>query len=252
MMGSDMADDQKTRTAGGSVVHRYEAREREWQAPAHEDGSMEEIERHLARFGVASRTVLHEVVSDLVHLDVHVCSPSADRNFYTLFTTGMSDLPMTTPEGLPHLRHAELMLCLPPGWPLQGEGGAVDPRPESYWPIRLLKFLARFPHEYQSWLGSGHTIPNGDPPEAYAPGTELCCAMLAAPRTLPPDAQQVRIREDKVVNLYAVIPLHKAEVDLKLAKGSDALYDLFDRKKVSEVLDPGRPPVTRKRLFGIF
>ncbi|MFQ8729788.1 MAG: suppressor of fused domain protein [Enterocloster bolteae] len=24
-----------------------------------------------------------------------------------------------------------------------------------YWPIRLIKYLARFPHEYSTWLGWG-------------------------------------------------------------------------------------------------
>src|SRR6185436_18632705 len=105
--------------------------------------SIEEIERHLARFGVEPQNVLHEIISDLVHLDVHLCDPTPERNFYTLFTTGMSDLPMTTPEGLDELRYAELMLCLPAGWPIQ-EGAGVDPREEHYWPIRLLKALARF------------------------------------------------------------------------------------------------------------
>ena len=31
---------------------------------------------------------------------------------------------------------------------------------ERFWPIQMLKFLARFPHEYKTWLGWGHTIPN--------------------------------------------------------------------------------------------
>jgi hypothetical protein len=247
-----MADDEEVRSAGGSTIHRYKDRERPFQAPSGEDSSIEQIEQHLARFGVKAENVLHEIVSDLVHIDVHVCEPTAERNFYTLFTTGMSDQPMTVPEGAEHLRHAELMLCLPPGWSLRGPGGSVDPRPEAYWPIRLLKGLARFPHEYRSWLGVGHTLPNGDPPAPYAPDTELCCALLAAPQTLPEEAQQLEVRADKLVNLYAVFPIHKAEMDLKLAKGADALYALLDGKQVSELLDPGRAPVTRKRLFGIF
>jgi hypothetical protein len=56
-----------------------------------------------------------------------------------------------------------------------------------YWPIRLLKGLGRLPHEYSTFLWYGHTIPNGDPPEPYAEGTNLCCALITPPVLAPDD-----------------------------------------------------------------
>lgn len=37
--------------------------------------------------------VWHELVSDLVHLDVHVAEPTPARPYYTVVTSGMSDRP---------------------------------------------------------------------------------------------------------------------------------------------------------------
>jgi hypothetical protein len=54
-------------------------------------------------------TVLHELVSELVHVDIHVVVPTPKRNCYTLVTSGMSDRPMNVPAGLEELRFAELV-----------------------------------------------------------------------------------------------------------------------------------------------
>ena len=77
---------------------------------------MEEIEQHLARFLGEPQTVLHEIASDLVHVDVHVIPPRPERERWTLFTTGMSDRPMAAPSGHDELALAELMISLPADW----------------------------------------------------------------------------------------------------------------------------------------
>jgi hypothetical protein len=33
--------------------------------------------------------------------------------------------------------------------------------------IKTLRWLAHFPHTYKTWVGSGHTIPNGNPPGPF-------------------------------------------------------------------------------------
>ena len=111
--------------------------------------------------------------------------------------------------------------------------------------------LARFPHEYGTWLAEGHTIPNGDPPERYSPDTKLCCAMITPPLTLPENAHRFESRLGPV-SIYSVVLLFEEEMRLKLDRGSDALYSKLDHAGVNEILDPSRKPVVRKRLFGIF
>lgn len=186
-------------TPGGSPIYRYEEQEnREFQMPAEMGRYAGEIEAQFAQlFPDHKSFVFHELLSDLVHIDVHVICPDEELPFYVLYTTGMSDLPMTLPEEIeePELyRRSELYLFLPGDWQL-GKPGDVgtDIPPEYYWPIHLIKFLARFPHEYKTWLGWGHTMPNGP---GYAPigeGTEMGGVVLTAmdkvprsrPRTAP-------------------------------------------------------------------
>jgi hypothetical protein len=122
---------------------------------------------------------------------------------------------------------------------------------EDWWPIRSLKFLARFPHEYETWLGQGHTLPNGDPPLSYAANTKLCCAMLSIPLLFGQEFPTLKISEEKIINFYSLIPLYQEEVEFKLKKGLDSLYQKFDAARINELLDINRKNVCRK-LFGLF
>jgi hypothetical protein len=235
------------RSPGGSEIKRYEARDPEPE-PAHGDpdlieGLTQHVERHLG----SEPRVFHELVSDIVHVDVLHAPPTSEFPFNTLMTCGMSERPMAAPEDFPQGRYAEVMLRLPPDWPLEDEAFADE---SVYWPIRLLKTLARLPHEYDTWLGYGHTIPNSDPPEPYAANTELCGAILLTP-VLGPDGFDRAEAAGREVSVLAVIPTHADEMDLKLKKGADELAGLFDEAELSELLDPARPSVAprRRRLF---
>jgi hypothetical protein len=236
------------RSPGGSEIKRYELRDREIEFAAGDpdliDGLTAHMQRHLGQEG----DVFHELVSDVVHIDLLHASPTDDLPCHTLMTCGMSERPMAVPAELPEARYAELMLRLPPEWPLEDEAFQDE---SIYWPLRVLKFLARFPHEYETWLGYGHTVPHGDPPEPFAPNTELCGAILLPP-VLGPDGFEHAEAAGREINVLAVIPLHADEMDLKLRKGSEALAGLFDQAELSELLDPGRPSVVPRRrgLFG--
>jgi hypothetical protein len=205
---------------------------------------MEPIEAHFARYYGEPETVFHEILSDLVHIDVHVVPPAAGRDRWTLFTTGMSDLPMTTPEGAGDLAFAELVLFLPPEWRV--DLIKATPPPDDlerwYWPIRWLKRLARFPHEYKTWLGFAHSIPNGDPPEPLGPDTKLSGWLLLSPIEVPEEASPIAL-EGRTVQIYALHALHAEEMAFKLDKGTGALLDVFDSQSVSEVLHPDRTSV---------
>ena len=73
--------------------------------------------------------------------------------------------------------------------------------------------------------------------EPYAENTKLCCSMLTYPVMTDEWFQTLKIRDDKVINFYYVLPLYKEEMDYKLSKGMDALLDKFDKKKIKSVLD---------------
>jgi len=188
--------------------------------------------------------VFHEIQSDIVQIDLLVVGPQENRPFTTLVTCGMSDRPMPIPiedpedlARVPELRFAELLVCLPPDWPLSPQDFQQE---ENYWPVRWLKRLARLPHQHDGWLGLGHTIPNGDPPRPFAPNTPFCCWLIDQPVLMPDTARKLRVKE-KVINLYSIVPLYQDEMALKLKSGSGSLSKLLDHAKVSELIDCTRP-----------
>ena len=245
-------DEEREVTPGGSEVFRHEPPAEEppieMDAPVL-DVVQDHVERHLGEVDM----VFHEILSPYVHIDVLQVAPSKERPVWTLVTCGASSHPMAVPAELDAPRHIELLLSLPPDWKL-GEEDFQDER--WYWPVRLLKTLARLPHEYSTWLGVGHTIPNDDPPEPYAPGTELCGAIVLPPLLVPEGFEVLERPEGDPIHFRGVVPLYAAEMDLKLQRGTDGLADAWERAgiEVDELVDPQRPglPAPRRKRFGIF
>ncbi len=234
-----MADEQ---SESGSPIHRHEPRETQWVPPDMEDSSMEAISDHIERHIGPITMVWHEIVSDLVHIDVHQIAPTEDRPFWTLVTSGMSDLPMHAPDEMGDWRHAEVMICLPKEWKMS-EADFKDE--QHYWPVRWLKILARFPHEYKTWLSWGHTIPNGDPASSIHPTMPFDCVMLLRPKTVSTEFWTLPVREDKIIQFFAVFPLFPGETALKLKKGAERLDDLFEKNKISEIVNPRRKDISQ-------
>ena len=234
------------RSESGAPIHRYKPRETGWVPPDMADNSIDAISNHVEAHIGPIATVWHEIMSDLVHVDVHQVAPTADRPYWTLVTSGMSDKPMAAPPGREAWRFAELMLCLPAEWKMM-ETDFKDSA--NYWPIRWLKILARFPHEYKTWLCWGHSMPNGDPAEPLDSSVPFDGVMLLRPQTVPKEFWSLKIRDDKVIQLFSVIPLFPGEMRLKLKEGAETLEKRFEQRKVSEIVDPFRPDVSKKEWW---
>ena len=216
--------------------------------PAHAGEFVEQISDHIERHLGPVETVFHEILSDTVHIDVHIVRPTPNFAHIRLVTSGMSDLPMTVPDDADIPNYAELMITLPADWKLD-EASLED---ESwYWPVRLIKGLARLPHKHQTWLGIGHSVPNGDPAEPYAPSTSLCGAIILPSITTPEEFQTFEIPGIKTIEFYSVVPLYEKEMQFKLRHGAQKLLDRFDRKGINDVVDVNRADVTIKR-FGFW
>lgn len=184
--------------------------------------------------------VMHEKVSPIVHVDVYVVRDMGEKRHHYLITSGMSEKPMPVPEGASDGRYAELVIGLPATWPLSPEAFKDE---ANYWPIRMLKGLARFPHENKTWLYEGHSAHWLNPPTPIASNTAMTSVVLLHPRLIPEDAQCVRVSNKKEIRLWGVYPCYCEEVDLKEREGSGRLDELFDRHGVTELLDPQRRSV---------
>lgn len=205
-------------------------------------GCIEQIANHIAAHLGQVESVFHEIISDTVHIDVHIVKPNARCPGIRLVTSGMSDLPMSTPQRVGAPQYMELLATLPPAWHLDQES-LQDER--WYWPIRLLKVLARLPHKYQTWLGFGHTVPNGDPCQPYAPNTKLCGAIILPSITVPARFHRLRIDASKEISFFCVVPLYEEEMNLKLRLGSEALLKRLEKAKVNDLIEPARPNAAR-------
>ena len=198
---------------------------------------MSAVEQHIKRTFGEFDHVFHELVSPDIHVDICVVPPSEERDYYTLVTMGMGAHRMNVPEELAEykLERAELAIALPPDWKLDEES-MEDER--WYWPIRLLKVLARLPIASDTWLGFGHTIDNE---EDFAKSTKLCASLLTGPQNI--DVGEVGevcvLPGGEEVNFYQVIPLYREELAYKLEHDADALIEQM--AEVSFVVHPDRP-----------
>jgi len=204
---------------------------------------MEAVEGHIEQYFGEVENVFHELVSPDIHVDICIVPPTEERDYYTLVTMGMGAHRMNVPEELAEykLERAELAIALPADWKLDQESMKDE---KWYWPIRLLKSLARLPINCDSWLGHGHTVENREP---FADNTKLCTATLIGPQDTEDGSEVCTLPGGEEVNFYQVIPLYEDELDYKLEHDVDALLNKM--RGISFVVNPTRQnAITRGTL----
>lgn len=204
---------------------------------------MEAVEGHIEQYFGKFENVFHELVSPDIHVDICVVPPSEERDYCTLVTMGMGAHRMNVPEELAEykLERAELAIALPADWKLDQESMKDE---KWYWPIRLLKSLARLPIASDTWLGFGHTMDNK---ENFAENTKLCAAILTGPQSTEEGGEVCTLPGGEEVNFYQVIPLYEDELDYKLEHDVDALLNKM--RGISFVVNPTRQnAITRGTL----
>jgi suppressor of fused protein SUFU len=237
-------------SANPSTILRYDRVTGEANLGSESTRNLELITAHVERHVGPVAQVIHETSSEFVHVDILHVLPSSKRDFHVLVTSGLSDRPMHAPEGCEECRYGELYLCLPASWPLAPQNFKNE---RNYWPIRLLQMLGRFPHVFDAWLWIYHTVPNFDPPQAYAEGTSLCGAMLGPPISLPREFASLKAPGSPAIYFFSVLPLHQDEMDFKIKNGGEPLIaNLFKQGVIADIVDPARKSVIQKKRFGLF
>ena len=197
------------------------------------------IRAHVEQYAGAISQTWHEAEA----LDILVVAANDAHPFHTLVTAGLSDHPMNAPKD--EWKRAELCFLLPPSWSLErdtwGEGDA--------WPLKWLVYLARMPRWKNTWLGYGHTVPNGEPPQPVDDSTAACSVMLIPPVSLPERFARLRVDETDagIINFWALVPLMPDELDLKLEKGTPTLLEKMANRKLSDIWKPSRRSVLARR-----
>lgn len=224
--GSDLYEYQKGKDFSFAGIEDLSAREK----------IEDHIEKHIGKID----NVYHELVSHLVHLDIYIVKATKERPYHTLITSGMSDLKMNLPKEAKQAgcsEYLELMAFLPKEWTLDSK---ILADAESDWPLFNLKTIARMPHEYDSFLGFGHTVQNSNPIEPFASDTELCASLLLPPVMLPKEAWELKVNKNKTIEFYNVMPIYLEELQFKLEEGLNPLLDKFDKYGITDIVDISR------------
>lgn len=165
------------------------------------------------------------------------------RPFHILYTKGMSNYKMPVPDDIPGsdcLEYAELMVYLPSDWPI---GDAEFENDNNYWPVHLLKSIALFARQNQTYVMEGDTFPNGVDASNIA-NTGFGCALIMPPYLFTcEEFLKLETSTGQIINFYSVIPLYKQEMELKIAKGLSALLDRFSDNNIDDIIDINRKNV---------
>ena len=197
----------------------------------YDEEEIDAIEEHIEEYFGDFPTVFHEIQSPDIHCDIYIVPPTEKRDYYTLITVGMGAHIMELPEELDAEEHgrAELMICLPKDWKI-GESSQ-----EWFWPISLLKNLARLPINCDTWLGWGHSVDNR---ESFAENTQLCGSLLIYPEDVESGADNCLLPNGDSVNFFEVIPIFCEEMWYKCDNDTHALLEKMNG--VSHILDINR------------
>src|SRR5437764_869184 len=103
-----------TQSPSGNPIIAHAPRKKDFELAFGDNENIDRVSEHVERHFGKIEMVWHEMVSDVVHIDVHWVKPTPERNYHALVTSGMSDRPMTVPEGAEAFRYSELLVCLPP------------------------------------------------------------------------------------------------------------------------------------------
>ncbi len=229
--------------------------------PSIEGRYLSDIQRHIEKFVGLKSSVLHEIVSASVHIDVHVVEPTNEIPYTVLLTSGMSDQDMKVPNGaVPKSDYelAEIIAFLPPDWPVEdfnSVAGSPDENPPGYYPIFWVKYYARKVHEQNIAMSWYSTSANGNPASPIGDDTEMTGFLLAPAILLDKDALIIPTVDNRKIRLLNLVPITTDEMSFAIKKGGMALCEKLNRPE-KFVFDPKRVSVlegvTRKKFLGIF
>lgn len=190
------------------------------------------------RFGPVDELGLAELlpVVNGASVTINIIRPNELHPYFVLFTNGMSDLPMSVPQGQEGWRYAELVLHLPVDWSHPRD---VAPDSPWLWPIHWMRKMAYYPHLGKTWLGQPAAIVSScEPPKPLGHNTSQSC-LLMVPDFANLEAPLQRANGD-LVHFFTMVPLFTDERDFELEHGMEAFFERFIQHKVPMTVDVNR------------
>jgi len=201
---------------------------------------IESVSDHIEKNVGPITQVLHEVVSMHVHVDILQIDdlileePNSEyRNCRVFVTCGASEKPMNAPPAMEAFRFSEFAICLPKSWPISVEAFKNEAH---WWPLRLLKIVARYPFEYNTFFSLGHTMDLGDMSKT---GVGFSACVVTPAFCLGPNSVKLQLN-DRTIYFMSIVPLFPEELKFKLDYGMDKLEKKFEENNVFDIIDPTR------------
>ncbi len=195
------------------------------------------IDYMTARFGEVDKLAMGELLPlvDGMSLSIHVISPNSSNPNLVLFTTGMSDLPLTVPSGQESRRLGELVLQLPGSWP---HPRTCDDE-QWLWPIEWLRNLAYLPNSGdQPYPHPATIISSADPPEPLGANTKLSCLLLLP--DFGPVSEPLQFDDVQEIHFYNVVPIYTEERNFEVRYGLEAFLEKFQQLRNPLLIDLNR------------
>jgi hypothetical protein len=184
-------------------------------------------------FGRPFSILYHEKVSEVVHLDTYIYSPTDERPFITAATVGMSAMPLVF-KGDPDVEQDqadehghrelsnELIIYLDQNWDFGSSFGLA--------PILILNYIARYPHAEKSAIWPGLSF--GYSKRPIIEGSLLTDLFLRRPvyeniEGSMSDVEHCDLPGGKYCHLMWLIPITVAECYIKRTEGAEALYHIL-------------------------
>ena len=201
---------------------------------------MDKVSAYIEQQYGESDIVGHEVVSPDIHCDIVIVPPTEEQPCYKLVTMGAGAYKMNIPKELKGdvCDRAEYVIFLPKDWDLE----STDE--EFYWPIRMMKKIARLTVNTEDWLGFRHTVNLTGDGSPVAENTKFnSCVLLPS---LGKEGQYVEPLKlglfGKKVAFFQIYPLYQEELEFKLDHSFDELIDkieadgeITDRKLIIDI-----------------
>jgi tetratricopeptide (TPR) repeat protein len=218
----------------------------------------EHIERYIGKIG----NVLHDRSDFEVHIDIFIVPPTKERNNYLLITSGMSEKPMHAPpdswkwwgldfermnvaekdRAIFELRFAELMIKLPPDWPMPE--GKIEKNNYS-WPFEELLHLIEYVHKNKEWFWVNHTM-RGQRNDAFSENTELTGWLFTfSMGDIPQEFNTLKINKHKAIYFLQLVPLYYEEIQYAMDHGTEALINIFREYRMPDYVDIKRKNVCK-------
>ncbi|TNE55807.1 MAG: suppressor of fused domain protein [Bacteroidetes bacterium] len=158
-----------------------------------------------------------------------------------LMTCGLSNYKMPVLPKHEGREHVELYFCLPAYWDLDD----VE-NPRMNWVMDWIQKLVLHVIEKETWYGTGHTIPAGNPPVELSEGMKQRYFFLCDPSFMQEELTSLELG-DRKVHFLAILPIFDDEFDYKIGKGTYKLLQRLERQGVTELLDDFRGTVLRSK-----